>query len=271
MAHLKFTIMTIFGLLFLATEGIADTAILVQSTTSTKNSGLYDHILPIFKHDTGITVNVVAVGTGAAIKNAMNCDGDVLLVHSQKRENDFVAKGYSKRRYDLMYNDYVIVGPLADPANIVGMNDAVDALKKVADTNSQFVSRGDGSGTDGKEKFLWENTGINQISYSGDWYRETGSGMGATLNAAVGMGAYTLSDRASWRVHANKADFKIMVEGDKRLFNPYGVMLINEVRCPSVNSVAGKAFVDWLISDKGQTAITAHRFAGQQLFFSNTK
>ncbi|MDC1382857.1 substrate-binding domain-containing protein [Candidatus Puniceispirillum sp.] len=271
MAILKLTIITIFGLTAFANAGIAETAILVQSTTSTKNSGLYNHILPIFKHDTGITVNVVAVGTGAAIKNAMNCDGDVLLVHSRKRENNFVAKGYAKRRYDLMYNDYVIVGPVKDPANIVGMNDAVAALKKIANTNSKFASRGDSSGTDSKEKSLWESTGVNQIAHSGHWYRETGSGMGTTLNTAVGMGAYTLSDRASWRTHANKADFKIMVEGDKRLFNPYGVMLIDKTRCPNVNSIAGKAFIDWLISEKGQTTIAAHRFAGKQLFFPNTK
>ena len=271
MVLLKFTIISVFSGIFLATGAIANNTVLLQSTTSTKNSGLYDYILPIFKQDTGITVNVVAVGTGAAIKNAMNCDGDVLLVHSRKRENIFVAKGYAKRRYDLMYNDFVIVGPINDPASIDGMNDAVAALKQIANTNSKFASRGDGSGTDSKEKSLWESTGVNQIAYSGDWYRETGSGMGTTLNTAVGMGAYTLSDRASWGTHANKVDFKIMVEGDNLLFNPYGVMLVDATRCPNVNSIAGKVFINWLVSEKGQAAIASHRVAGKQLFFKNAK
>lgn len=271
MVFLKFMIMTIIGGAFIATGAIANTTILVQSTTSTKNSGLYDHILPIFKQDTGIKVNVVAVGTGAAIKNAMNCDGDVLLVHSRKRENEFVSQGYAKRRYDLMYNDYVIVGPIKDPASISGMSDAVAALKKIANTSSKFASRGDGSGTDGKEKSLWVIAGVDQLAYSGDWYRETGSGMGTTLNTAVGMGAYTLSDRASWGTHANRAGFKIMVAGDKLLFNPYGVMLIDVARCPNVNSVPGKAFIDWLVSEKGQIAIASHRVDGKQLFFPNAK
>ena len=264
---IKYIIVAVLSTTFLTENVFADRTILVQSTTSTKNSGLYDHILPLVKQDTGVTVNVVAVGTGAAIKNAMNCDGDVLLVHSRKREDQFVAGGYSKRRYDLMYNDFVIVGPNADPAGIAEMHDAVAALKKIAATKSKFASRGDDSGTHGKERSLWRRTGVNQDASSGSWYLETGSGMGATLNTAVGKEAYTLSDRASWAVHANKSDFKIMVEGDKRLFNPYGVMLIDPGRCPSVNSNDGKAFIDWLISKKGQKTIANFKVAGKQMFF----
>ena len=267
----KFIITTVLSTTFLTGNAVADNTILVQSTTSTKNSGLYDHILPLVKQDTGVTVNIVAVGTGAAIKNAMNCDGDVLLVHSRQREDQFVASGYSKKRYDVMYNDFIIVGPNDDPAGIAKMNDAVAALKKIAATKSKFASRGDDSGTHGKERSLWKSTGVNQDASSGSWYLETGSGMGATLNTAVGTEAYTLSDRSSWEVHANKSDFKIMVQGDKRLFNPYGVMLIDPVRCPSVNGNGGKAFIDWLISEKGQKAIARFKVAGKQMFFPNAQ
>ena len=268
---IKYTIIAVLSTTFLTGNAVADRTILVQSTTSTKNSGLYDHILPLVKQDIGITVNVVSVGTGAAIKNAMNCDGDVLLVHSRKREDQFVAGGYSKKRYDVMYNDFVIVGPNGDPAGIAEINDAVAALKKIAATKSKFASRGDDSGTHGKERSLWKRTGVDQDASSGSWYLETGSGMGATLNTAVGTEAYTLTDRASWEVHANKSDFKIMVEGDKRLFNPYGVMLIDPVRCPSVNSKGGRAFINWLISEKGQKTIASFKVAGKQMFFPNAQ
>jgi len=246
----------------------ADT-IIVQSTTSTKNSGLYDYILPQVKADTGVSVNVVAVGTGAAIKNAMNCDGDVLLVHARSDEEKFVADGYGVKRFDLMYNDFVIVGPSADPAGINNSTDAVGALHAIADRSALFASRGDNSGTHKKEKSLWQQAGIDAGTASGTWYRETGSGMGATLNAAVGMGAYTLSDRATWISHANKGDFAIAVEGDRGLFNQYGVILVNPDRCPSVNKQAGQAFIDWLTSDKGQKAINAYQIKGKQLFFAN--
>ena len=268
---IKFTIIAVLSSTFVTGNAVAENTILVQSTTSTKNSGLYDHILPLVKQDTGLTVNVVAVGTGAAIKNAMNCDGDVLLVHSRKREDQFVAGGYSKKRYDVMYNDFVIVGPNGDPAKIAKMNDAVAALKKIAATKSKFASRGDDSGTHGKERSMWKRTGVNQDASSGSWYLETGSGMGATLNVAVGTEAYTLSDRASWEVHANKSDFKIMVEGDRRLFNPYGAMLIDSVRCPSVNRDGGNDFINWLISKKGQKAIASFKIADKQMFFPNAK
>jgi tungstate transport system substrate-binding protein len=255
--------------LFAASSAMADMSILVQSTTSTKNSGLYDYLLPMIQSDTGITVNVVAVGTGAAIKNAMNCDGDVLLVHSRQREDKFVADGYARQRYDIMYNDFVIIGPAADPAGIAGSKNIASAMAKIATSKSIFASRGDDSGTHSKEKSLWKVANIDQTAGSGDWYRETGSGMGATLNAAVGMGAYSLSDRASWSAHANKGDFKIMVEGDDQLFNPYGAMLVSAEKCPTVKSKEGQVFIDWLISKKGQSAIAAFRVNGKKLFFPN--
>ena len=212
-----------------------------------------------------------AVGTGQAIKNAKNGDGDVLLVHSRKREDQFVAAGYAKQRYDVMYNDFVVVGPASDPAGIAGGKDVTSAMVKIANSKSKFASRGDDSGTHSKEKSLWAMAKIDQAASSGDWYRETGSGMGATLNAAVGMGAYALSDRASWGAHANKADFKIMVEGDQRLFNPYGVMLVNSQKCPNVRSKEGQIFIDWLISAKGQAAIASFKLDGKQLFFPNAR
>jgi tungstate transport system substrate-binding protein len=247
----------------------AETSILVQSTTSTRNSGLYDYILPIAEKELGISVRVVAVGTGAAIKNAMNCDGDVLLVHSRKREDKFVADGYAEKRYDLMYNDFVIIGPKSDPAVIADLTDASEAFKKIAKSKETFVSRGDDSGTHGKEKSIWKQAGVSEKKSSGTWYREAGAGMGETLNLAVGIGGYTLADRASWEAYGNKGTHQIVVEGDKRLFNPYGVMLISKEKCPSVKSLEGQRFVDWLISPNGQKAIGSFTVKGKQLFFPN--
>ncbi|MCA8879836.1 MAG: substrate-binding domain-containing protein [Rhodobacteraceae bacterium] len=244
-----------------------DRSILVQSTTSTANSGLYDYLLPIFHDKTGITVNVVAVGTGQAIKNAQNCDGDVLLVHATPAEEKFVADGFGVKRSDLMYNDFIIVGPAADPAGVKGMKDAEAALTKIAGSKSIFASRGDDSGTHKKEQALWKSAGIDPTGASGSWYRETGSGMGATLNTGIGMGAYVLTDRATWISFANKGDFEIVVEGAKNLFNQYGVILVNPEKCPSVKTEEGQAFIDWLLSDDGQTAIAGYRVDGQQLFF----
>jgi tungstate transport system substrate-binding protein len=246
-----------------------DKSIIVQSTTSTQNSGLYDYLLPLFKDDTGITVNVVAVGTGQAIKNARNCDGDVLLVHAKPAEEKFVADGFGVERTDLMYNDFIIVGPPSDPAGVKGMTNAPSALKKIAGAEATFASRGDDSGTHKKEKALWKAAGVDPTSASGDWYRETGSGMGATLNAGVGMGAYVMTDRATWISFKNKGDFEILVEGDKALFNQYGVILVNPDKCPSVKADLGQQFIDWLLSKKGQESIAAYQVDGQQLFFPN--
>ena len=244
-------------------------AIVVQSTTSTKNSGLYDHILPIFEAASGVEVNVVAVGTGQAIRNAANCDGDVLLVHAKSAEEKFVADGGGLARADVMYNDFVIVGPASDPAGLNGVSDVKAALATLAETKSLFASRGDDSGTHKKERSLWTAAGVDPDDASGAWYRETGSGMGATLNTGIGMGAYVMTDRATWISFGNKQDYIIHVEGDPALFNQYGVILVNPDRCTTVKAEAGQVFIDWLLSDAGQSAIAAHQIEGQQLFFPN--
>ena len=266
---------TLFGavlLSVLATSASAeDPSILVQSTTSTQNSGFYDYILPIYKSETGVTVNVVAVGTGQAIKNAQNCDADVLLVHAKSAEEKFVAGGFGVARSDLMYNDFIIVGPAADPAAISGGKDAVAAFKTIADKKALFASRGDDSGTNKAEIKLWDKAGIDIKTASGDWYRATGSGMGATLNASVGMGAYTISDRATWISFGNKGDYQIDIEGDPVLFNQYGIILVNSDKCPSVKADLGQQFIDWLTSPHGQELIGNFKLDGKQLFFANAK
>ncbi|MEM8948986.1 MAG: substrate-binding domain-containing protein [Pseudomonadota bacterium] len=244
-----------------------DEAIIVQSTTSTANSGLYDHLLPAFKDKSGITVNVVAVGTGQAIRNAQNCDGDVLLVHAKAAEETFVEAGYGVERFDLMHNDFVIVGPPADPAGIEGGSDVRAALTSIAGAKALFASRSDDSGTHKKEMALWQSAGIDPTGASGDWYRETGSGMGATLNTGIGMNAYVLTDRATWISFENKRDFKIMIEGDEALFNQYGVILVNPERCSHVEAASGQIFIDWLLSPEGQNMIQSYRIQDQQLFF----
>jgi len=246
----------------------ADKSIIVQSTTSTQNSGLYEYMLPKFQEKTGIEVKVVAVGTGQAIKNAENCDGDVLLVHAKAAEEKFVAGGGGVTRTDLMYNDFVVVGPAADPAEVAGSNDVIGSLKKIAEAGAPFASRGDDSGTNKKELALWKAAGIDPKA-GGDWYRETGSGMGATLNTSVGMGAYTLTDRATWISFGNKCDFRIAVEGDAQLFNQYGVILVNPEKCKNVKADLGQQFIDWLLSAEGQEAIAAYQIDGQSLFFPN--
>jgi tungstate transport system substrate-binding protein len=253
--------------LLAAAPAAAEEFILVQSTTSTANSGLFDHILPKFTEKTGTEVRVVAVGTGQAITNAMNCDGDVLLVHARAREDKFVAEGYADRRHDVMYNDFVIIGPRADPAGVAGATDAAAALRTIAETGAPFASRGDDSGTHVAELALWKAAGVDVKAASGGWYRETGSGMGATINTAVGMGAYALTDRATWSSYGEKGDFAVVVEGDPVLFNPYGVMLISPAKCPSVKAQAGQAFIDWLIGAEGQAAIASFTIGGEQQFF----
>ena len=253
------------------TAGADDKSILVQSTTSTANSGLYDYLLPMFKADSGITVNVVAVGTGQAIKNAQNCDADVLLVHAKPAEDKFVADGYGVKRFDLMYNDFIIVGPASDPAGIAGGTNADEALQTIATKKALFASRADDSGTHKMELALWKAAGVDPKGGSGAWYRETGSGMGATLNTGVGMGAYVLTDRATWISFMNKGDFEIVVEGDEALFNQYGVILVDKDKCPLVKADLGQRFIDWLLSAKGQDAIGGFRIDGQQLFFPNAK
>ena len=249
----------------------ADQFIIVQSTTSTQNSGLFDKLLPKFQADTGIEARVVAVGTGQALKNAQNCDGDVLFVHAKPDEEKFVAAGYGVERFDVMYNDFVIVGPKTDPAKVGGTKDAAAALGMIAAAKAPFASRGDDSGTYKKEMSLWRAAGVDPSGASGKWYRETGSGMGATLNAAVGMGAYALTDRGTWISFKNKDDLEILVEGDPGLFNQYGVMRVSPEHCPNVKVEAGQKFVDWVLGPTGQAAIASYQIDGQQLFFPNAK
>jgi tungstate transport system substrate-binding protein len=249
----------------------ADRSFILQSTTSTADSGLYDFLLPIFTEQTGITVNVVAVGTGQAIKNSQNGDGDVLLVHARAAEEQFVAEGYGVERFDVMYNDFVIVGPPADPAGIGRAMNAPAALAKIAAVKAPFASRADSSGTHQKEMELWRAAGVDPTKDSGTWYRETGSGMGATLNAAVGMGAYAITDRGTWIGFKNKGDYAILVEGDRNLINEYGIILVNPKKHPNVKVGEGRAFIDWILSDAGQAAIASYKLDGQQLFFPGTK
>lgn len=247
----------------------ADKAIILQSTTSTSNSGLYDHLLPLFTARTGITVHVVAVGTGQAIRNARNGDGDVLLVHAKAAEEKFVADGFGVKRFDVMYNDFIIVGPASDPARVGGSRDATAALEAIAKAKALFASRGDNSGTHKKELRLWTAAGVEPTAASGTWYRETGSGMGATLNVAAGMSAYTLTDRGTWISFKNKGDARIHVEGDAALFNQYGVILVNPVKHPNVKAEWGQVFIDWILSEDGQAAIAAYMLGDKQLFFPN--
>ncbi len=255
--------------LLLSAASAEQQSILVQSTTSTANSGLYDYLLPHFESETGSKVNVVAVGTGQAIKNASNCDADVLLVHAKSAEEKFVQDGYGVTRHDLMYNDFVLIGPASDPAQIQLQADAKTALKTIAEKHSIFASRGDNSGTHKKEILLWQQSGIDPTKDSGKWYRETGSGMGATLNIAVGMGAYTMTDRATWINFKNRRDHKVLLEGDKSLFNQYGIILVNKEKCPHSNTQSGTQFVNWMIGEKGQALIASYKLKGKQLFFPN--
>lgn len=243
--------------------------LIVQSTTSTANSGLYDTLLPLFEDQTGITVRVVAVGSGQALRNAARCDGDVLVVHARPAEERFVAEGFGRVRYDLMYNDFVLVGPQSDPAGIRGLRDAGTALTRIAEAGARFVSRSDDSGTHRREMALWRATGIDPVPESGTWYLETGAGMGATLNTGIGLAAYVLTDRATWISFGNKADFDVLVEGDPDLFNQYGIIPINPDHCPDVQTDAARRFVEWMISPPGQDAIASHRRGGTQLFFPN--
>ncbi len=247
----------------------ADPYITVASTTSTENSGLFAHLLPIFTEKTGIQVRVVAVGTGQAIRLARNGDADVLFVHHTPSEEKFIADGFGVTRHDVMYNDFVLLGPAGDPAGIAGMTDAGAALARIAGVKAAFASRGDDSGTHKKELGLWRAAAIDPAKSAGGWYRATGSGMGATLNTAVAMDAYALSDRATWIAFQNKRGHGIVVEGDARLFNQYGVMAVNPAKHPHVKAAAGRIFVDWLISGEGQRAIAAYRRGGKQLFFPN--
>ena len=257
---------------FLANTVIAEAPyILLQSTTSTKNSGLYDFLLPKFKQKSGIDVRVVAVGTGQAIKNASNGDADVLIVHAKNREEKFVEQGYGVKRHELMYNDFVIIGPRSDVAGVHHANKVIEALNIIAKKKSIFVSRGDDSGTHIKELSLWEMAGVDVTKYSGNWYREAGAGMGATLNTAVSMNGYAMTDRATWVSFGNKQSHEIVFEGDPPLNNQYSVIAVNPKIHPHVKFELVQTFIDWLLSDYGQQLIGQYRVSHEQLFFPNAK
>jgi tungstate transport system substrate-binding protein len=245
--------------------------ITVSSTTSTEQSGLFKHLLPVFQARTGIQVRVVAVGTGQALDLARRGDADVVLVHAKPLEEKFLAEGFGVKRFDVMYNDFVLVGPKSDPAKIGGTKDIVGALQKIGAAQAPFTSRGDKSGTHFAELELWKLAGIDIAKDKGPWYRDTGSGMGPTLNTASGMNAYALTDRGTWLSFKNRGELVISVEGDQRLFNQYGVMLVNPAKHVHVKKEFGQAFVDWLISHEGQKAIADYKIGGEQLFFPNAK
>jgi len=241
--------------------------IVVASTTSTEQSGLFSHLLPAFENETGITVHVVAVGTGQALDIGRRGDADVVFVHDKAAELAWLAQGNGVKRYPVMYNDFVLIGPQSDPAHVAGGNDIAAALKKIAAVKPPFVSRADKSGTYAAELRLWKDAGIAIASAKGSWYRETGSGMGPALNTAAAMDAYILSDRGTWLNFHNRAHLTIVVEADRRLFNQYGVMLVNPVKHPNVKKEPGQKFIDWLVSPKGQQTIADYKIDGKQVFF----
>ena len=262
-----------FGAVALAAQlGIAqDKSIVVSSTTSTQDSGLFEHLLPLFKSKTGITVKVVAQGTGKALDTGRRGDSDVVFVHAKSQEDKFVADGDGVKRFPVMYNDFVLIGPKSDPAGVKGMKDVGKALTQIKDKKADFISRGDRSGTHSAELRLWKAAGVDIEKDKGAWYKAIGQGMGAALNTAGAGKAYVLSDRATWIHFKNKGDLAILVEGDKRMFNQYGVMLVNPAKHPNVKKDLGQTFIDWLISPEGQKAIANYKIDGEQLFYPNAQ
>ncbi|OQM75092.1 extracellular solute-binding protein [Manganibacter manganicus] len=248
-----------------------DKSIIVASTTSTQDSGLFDYLLPLFKAKSGIDVKVIAQGTGQALDTARRGDADVVFVHAKSQELKFLDEGFAKKRDDVMYNDFVLIGPKSDPAGVAGTSDITAAFKAIDEKKAPFVSRGDRSGTNTAELKLWKEAGIDIAKDKGDWYRDIGQGMGAALNTASAMNAYVLSDRGTWLSFKNRGDLEIVVEGDKRLFNQYGVMVVNPDKFPTVKAELGQEFIDYLLSDEGQKAIAAYKIDGKQLFFPNAK
>ena len=271
MLKLRTLVLATLMTLTFATANAADKYITVASTTSTANSGLFDFLLPKFTEKTGIEVRVVAVGTGKAIKLARNGDADVLFVHHKPSEQKFIADGMGVKRFDVMYNDFVMVGPKSDPAGVKGAKMAADGLKKIAASKSPFASRGDNSGTNKKELELWKGAGIDPTGADNKWYSATGSGMGATLNVASGMNAYSLTDRATWLKFKNKGDLEIVLEGDPVLFNQYGIILVNPKKHPHVKVGLGQTFIDWVIGKEGQGLINEYKILGNQAFFANAQ
>lgn len=252
-----------------APAALAQKFITVASTTSTEQSGLFKHILPIFQKKTGIEVRVVALGTGQSLDMGKRGDADVVFVHARPAEEKFIAEGYGVKRLPVMYNDFVLIGPKSDPAKIAGGKDTLEALRKIKAAAAPFVSRGDRSGTHMAELALWKQSGIDIAADKGPWYRDTGQGMGPALNTASSMNGYILADRGTWISFKNRGDLAILVEGDKRLFNQYGVILVNPEKHKHVKKDLGQAFIDWVVSPEGQQAIAGYRIGGEQLFFPN--
>ena len=263
---------TLAGQVFMACPANAsERFIVVASTTSTENSGLYNFVLPHFSEQTGIQVRIVAVGTGQALHIAQNGDADVLLVHHRPSEDKFISQGYGVTRYDLMYNDYILVGPRDDPASVLSATNVIGAVQRIAQNKSLFISRGDESGTHKKELELWKQSGIDATRVGAHWYHETGRGMGGTLNMASALDAYTLSDRATWLKFGNKGKLEILFQSDPPLYNPYGIILVNPEIHPHIKSHDGQTFIDWMLSETGQTLIASYRILGQQAFFPTPK
>ena len=246
-----------------------DKSIVVSSTTSTQDSGLFGHILPLFKAKTGIEVKVVSQGTGQALDTGRRGDADVVFVHAKAQEEKFVAEGHGVKRFEVMYNDFVLIGPKSDPAGIKGSKDVVAALNKIKEKGASFISRGDKSGTHNAELNLWKAAGIDIEKDKGPWYKSIGQGMGAALNTASAGNAYVLTDRGTWISFKNRGDLVVAVEGDKRLFNQYGVILVNPAKHANVKKEYGQAFIDWLVSPEGQKAIADYKINGEQLFYPN--
>jgi len=245
--------------------------ITVASTTSTEQSGLFKHLLPVFEKKTGVQVRVVALGTGQALDMGRRGDADVVFVHARPLEEKFLAEGFGVKRQDVMYNDFVLIGPKSDPAKVAGGKDALEAFRRIRSAQAPFVSRGDRSGTHFAELEIWKAAGIDIAKDKGPWYRDTGQGMGPALNTASGMNAYILADRGTWLSFKNRGDLGILVEGDKRLFNQYGIMLVNPAKHPSVKKELGQAFIDWVVSPEGQNTIASYKINGEQLFFPNAE
>lgn len=265
------SIASLLSFMFLSGAALAQKSIVVSSTTSTEQSGLFKHLLPSFENKTGIQVKVVAVGTGQALDIGRRGDADVVFVHDKTAEEKFMSEGFGIERFDVMYNDFILVGPKQDPAKIGKSKDIETALKKISQNKSIFVSRGDKSGTHAAELKFWKNAGIDVNQTKETWYKETGSGMGPALNTASAMNSYILADRATWISFKNRGDLEVVVEGDPKLFNQYGVILVNPSKHPQVKKSEGQMFIDWLISSEGQATIASYKLNGEQLFFPNAK
>jgi tungstate transport system substrate-binding protein len=268
--HRTFTAAIAAGAFLLGAPAYAqDKSIVVASTTSTQDSGLFEYLLPIFQQKTGTTVKVVAQGTGQALDTGRRGDADVVFVHAKSAEEKFLAEGEGEKRFPVMYNDFVLIGPKTDPAGIKGMKDVAKALQTIKDKQASFISRGDRSGTHIAELNLWKDSSVDIEKDKGSWYKSIGQGMGAALNTAGASNAYVLSDRGTWIHFKNKGDLQILVEGDKRMFNQYGVILVNPVKHPNVKKELGQEFIDWLVSPDGQKTISNYKIEGEQLFYPN--